>query len=136
MPRQKNDKRNLPRVELTFAQRNKWDDAWLTHWFYVKVEMAWLGAEFPFYAPFGPMDVLTTPSFIQTAVVTKCEAAYRAVGPLISGHNLVEEYVAAQAWPLSADFAKPFKLVEKKVSWSEKAVPYPCFELSKERGAD
>nr|XP_034585421.1 uncharacterized protein LOC117848200 [Setaria viridis] len=82
------------------------------------------------------MDVLTTPSFIHTAVVTKCEAAYRVAGPLVSGRDLIEEYVAARVWPLSAEFAKPFKLVEKKVSWSEKPVQYPCFESGIERDAD
>nr|XP_034583466.1 uncharacterized protein LOC117846414 [Setaria viridis]XP_034583473.1 uncharacterized protein LOC117846414 [Setaria viridis] len=136
VPRRKNDKRNLPRVELTFAQRNKWDNAWLTHWFYVKIEMAGLGTGFPFYAQYGPMDLLTTPSFIQTALVTKCEAAYRVARPLISGRDLVEEYVAARVWPLSADFAKPLELVEKKVSWSEKIVSFPCFELNKDEVGD
>lgn len=38
--RRKNEKKNIPRIELSFAQKNKWEDDWLGHWFYVKTEMA------------------------------------------------------------------------------------------------
>lgn len=37
--RRKNSKKQIERVELSQAHKNKWDDDWLSYWFYVKVDM-------------------------------------------------------------------------------------------------
>lgn len=127
--RRKNKRRNIPRLELSFAQKNKWEDDWLGHWFYARVEIRGVGTDFRFAATIAPIDVLTTPSFTQSSVVSKCEAAYRAAAKCIIGRDLVEEYIASAMWPLLAEFSKPFKLEEKTVSWKNSPLIYPCFEV-------
>lgn len=35
--RRENNLKKIQRIELSFAQKNKWGDHWLHYWFYVKV---------------------------------------------------------------------------------------------------
>lgn len=66
--RRENEKKKIQRIEPLFAQKNKWDDDWLRHWFYVRIEMPGIVGDcnpvFPFHAPLGPMDVATGHSAI------------------------------------------------------------------------
>lgn len=101
----KNKSKKIARVELSLAQRNRWDDDWLQYWFYIKIDMSNASsigrAFYSFYNSLGPMDITTAPLFFKSGAVKDCENAYVLASSSITGQDLVEEFLVANIWPLS-----------------------------------
>lgn len=38
-PRQESVKKNLKKLDLSYAQKNRWDSKWLNYWFYLKASV-------------------------------------------------------------------------------------------------
>lgn len=75
----KNERQGLERIQLSFAQKNRWDDDWLNYWFYVKVEMKNNGDRqlvYPFHMTIRTMGVATTPPVVRSKMVKKYESAF------------------------------------------------------------
>jgi len=62
-----------------------------------------------------------------------CLDAFSKAAVLISGRDLIEEFVCAKIWPLAASWG-PDSFVKAKVHASKEALPFPKVDLVKPPG--
>ncbi|RLN03736.1 putative retrotransposon protein [Panicum miliaceum] len=105
IPQRGNKVLHLDHVEISFSQKNKWDDDRCRYWFYAKVEFPGaegvgggfsLASKVELFAHRNPaaFDTLS-PGFVE------CEAAFRLAAKSIGCRDFVE-YLAAKVWPLTS----------------------------------
>jgi hypothetical protein len=104
-----------------------------SYWFYVKVDMsAMSGYEGPAHPLSTPIEALTvactTPYNHRAAVIRNVENAFHLVGSILASRDIVEEFTAAQIWPISCGWA-PTEIVNFSVNWAAQEVPFPKFSL-------
>jgi hypothetical protein len=96
----------------------------------------------------GPADPLSTPIEALTAVSTaeynhravgirNCENVFHLASAILGGRDIVEEFVAAQIWPISYGWA-PNEIAHFNVNWAAQEIPFPKFgiELGDGQSAD
>jgi hypothetical protein len=96
---------------------------------YVKVDMSkasgYTGPAYPFYSPMAPVTAISTASYNGRALGFKsCENAFFPASTILGGRDAIEEFVAAQIWPLS-DGWKTLDVVFLDVDWASQKVPFP-----------
>lgn len=107
--RRENKRKNIRRVELSFAQ-NKWENNWPLYWFYVKVGRPDpLNPEttiYPFAWDVEELKVTHVPDYDSKPETFKscCRAFYLATMTL-SCRDVFEEALTANIWPLSRGWA-------------------------------
>ena len=100
----------LDKVVLSPAQKNKWKRNWLEYWFYAKIgfpdpegsgeERYLLASDIePFEHTFQPAYNKRAPGF------KPCLEAFMIACQVCGGRDVVEEFLAAGVWPLSAGWA-------------------------------
>ena len=110
VPRKSNKKTGLSKVVLAAAQKNKWEENWLEYWFYAKIgfpdpegsgeERYLLASNIePFEHTFQPAYNKRAPGF------KPCLEAFMTACQVCRGRDVVEEFLAAGVWPLSAGWA-------------------------------
>jgi hypothetical protein len=58
---------------------------------------------YPFYSPMAPLNAVCTASYKQHAAdFESCENAFSLASTIISGRDVIEEFVAADILPISA----------------------------------
>lgn len=63
--RRKNEKQGIKRIELSHAQRNRWEDDWLNYWFYIKIDISdAFGINRPFYPFYAPLAQWILPQLL------------------------------------------------------------------------
>jgi hypothetical protein len=87
----------------------------------------------------GPAHSLSTPMEALNAVCTadynhwavgirSCENAFHLASTILGGRDIIEEFVAAQIWPISYGWA-PTEIVNFNVNWAAQEVPFPKFGI-------
>lgn len=128
-----NKQKKLRRVELSFAQKNKWGEDWTHYWFYVKVgrpdPLSPESTIYPFACGVEDLDVTYAPDYDGKPAAFKacCDAFYLATTTL-SGRDVIEEALAVGILPLSRGWA-PLRMESKVFPSCQKELPYPRFDL-------
>jgi hypothetical protein len=106
---------------------------WSSNWFYVKVDMSsvpgYEGPAHPFSAPIEALSAISTASYNHRATgIRNCESAFHLASTIIGGHDIIEEFTAAQVWPISYGWAST-EVVNFNVNWEAQEVPFSRFGL-------
>jgi len=127
-------------LELSYAQKNKWETGWTDYWFYVRVPGVRIrdqpdSRSWPLAFKRGEMDPFTRvePTGAMDAERLKCDEAFGKACRYSSGRDLVEEMVAASFWPLEKR-AKPLVLKKMRlpVFGSAEGEYVPCFGFQRD----
>jgi hypothetical protein len=103
------------------------------HSFYVKVDMptvpSYEGPALPFSSPIEALSAISTASYNHRAAgIRNCESAFHLASTIVGGRDIIEEFTAAQIWPISCGWA-PTEIVTFSVNWAAQKVPFPRFGL-------
>ena len=122
-------------VELSYCQKNRWDDDWAQFWFYAKVGFP--SAENPTDVSYPLASKVLSVEHISQADFRRSGIGYKdyldafaSAAGLIGGRDLIEEFICANIWPLSAGWdPNPFGKV--RVRGSKETVPFPKLVLAR-----
>ena len=106
-PRWVNKVQKIERIELSFCQKNKWEDDWEQYWFYTKIGFPSVepseGVSYPLAAKIEEFKHITKADFRRTVAGYKeCYSAFASTTRVVGGRDLIEEYLAAKVWPLTS----------------------------------
>jgi hypothetical protein len=96
------------------------------------------GPTFPLSSPIEELTATCTAPYNHRAVgFRNCESAFHLAGTILGGRDIIEEFVAANIWPISYRWA-PSEIVTFNVNWVAQEVPFPRFgiHLPKDQSAD
>jgi uncharacterized protein YktA (UPF0223 family) len=96
------------------------------------------GPAFPLSSPIEELIATCTAPYNHRAVgFRNCESAFHLAGTILSGRDIIEEFVAANIWPISYGWA-PTEIVTFNVNWAAQEVPFPRFgiQLPKDQSTD
>jgi hypothetical protein len=80
------------------------------------------------------LTAVNTAEFNHRAVgIRNCESAFHLASTILGGRDIVEEFVAAQIWPISYGWA-PNEIVHFNVNWESQEVPFPKFGIKLREG--
>jgi hypothetical protein len=83
------------------------------------------GPDYPLYSPIKAVNATCTASYNHHAVgFSNCESAFHLASTILGGHDVIEEYTAAEIWPISHGWA-PTEIVTFNVNWATQEVPFP-----------
>ena len=97
-PRRTNKTQGIEKMELSFCQKNKWEDDWEQYWFYAKIGFSGddsLGeVSYPLASRIEEFKHITKVDFRRTAPGYKeCCSAFASAARVASGHDQIEEYL-------------------------------------------
>jgi len=128
-------------LEISFAQKNKWSKDWMKYWFYVRTRgMTSTGSDgkkntrYPLASVMIPMKPLTQGTLGPGTEEghEACDRAFALACQYSGGHDLVEEMVVANCWPLRRNMpAMTIEMVSLPVFGEGIRVPFPCFGFEK-----
>jgi len=100
-PRRTNKTHGIDRMELSYCQKNKWEDDWEQYWFYAKIGFPSVdsseGLSYPLAAKVAKFKHITKADFRRTAAgYNECCSAFASAARVVSGRDLIEEYLAAK----------------------------------------
>jgi len=138
VPRRPNKSQRIERVELSYCQKNRWDDDWTEFWFYAKIGFPNADGtgevSYPLASKVLPVEHISQADFRRSAAGYKdCVGAFGSAAGLIGGRDLIEEFICANIWPLSAGW-DPNPLAKVKVRALKESVPFLKLELVKPPG--
>jgi hypothetical protein len=88
------------------------------------------GYEGPAHPLSSPIEALTatcTASYNHRAAgIRNCESAFYLASTILSGRDIIEEFVSAEVWLISHGWA-PTEIVNFNVNWVAQAVLFPRF---------
>jgi hypothetical protein len=96
------------------------------------------GPTFPLCSPIEELTTTCTAPYNHWAIgFSNCESAFHLAGTILGGRDIIEEFVAADIWPISYGWA-PTEIVTFNVNWAAQEVPFPRFslQLRENQGAD
>jgi hypothetical protein len=136
--RRQNTRRGITRIQIAPCCKTNLTDDWNSYWFYVKVDMSRIpgyeGLAHPMSCPIEALTAVNTAEFNHRAVgIRSCENAFHLASTILGGRDIVEEFVAAQIWPISYGWA-PSKIVQFNVNWASQEVPFPKFGIKLREG--
>jgi hypothetical protein len=83
----------------------------------------------PFSTAIEALTAISTASYNHRAVgIRNCERMFHLASTIVGGHDLIEEFVAANVWPISHGW-DPIEIVNFNVNWATQEVPFPQFGL-------
>jgi len=108
VPRRNNKTLRIERVELSYCHKNKWEDDWVQYWFYAKIDFSGTssssGVSHPLASKVLTFEHVNQPDFKRFVPGFKdCCDAFAAAARLISGCDLIEEYLAVKVWSLTSN---------------------------------
>jgi hypothetical protein len=96
--------------------------------------LATTGPAYPLYSPIEAVTATCTAPYNHRAVGFKnCEDASFLASTILGGRDAIEEFVAAEIWPISHGWA-PTEIVTFNVNWATQQVPFPRFGLRLKEG--
>jgi hypothetical protein len=121
------------RIQIAPCCKTNFTKDWNSYWFYVKVDMSKIpnyeGPAFPLSSPIEELIATCTAPYNHRAVgFRNCESAFHLAGTILSGRDIIEEFVAANIWPISYGWA-PTEIVTFNVNWAAQEVPFPRFGI-------
>jgi uncharacterized protein YktA (UPF0223 family) len=133
-----NSQKGLTRIPLMPYCKTNFSEEWSSYWFYVKVDMSkipgYTGLAYPLYSPIEAVTATCIAPYNHQAVgFRNCENAFFLASMILGGHDVVEEFVAAETWPISHGWA-PAEIVTFNVNWATQEVPFPRFGLQLKEG--
>jgi len=122
-------------MELSYCQKNKWEDDWEQYWFYAKIGFPSAESSgeisYPLAAKIEEFKHVTKADFRRTAPGYKgCYSAFASAARVVSGRDLIEEYLAAKVWPLTRGWL-PGSFSKVRVAGLKDRLPFPVFGLKK-----
>lgn len=137
-PRRSNKVQKIERIELSFCQKNKWEDEWVQYWFYAKIAFSAsdpsCGVSYPLAMKVRLFIYVTKADFRRTVPGYKdCCVAFASAAGVISGRDLIEEFLAAKVWPLT-DGWLPGNFSKIEISGLMDKLPFPKFHLERPAG--
>jgi uncharacterized protein YktA (UPF0223 family) len=96
------------------------------------------GPTFPLYSPIAELTATCTTSYNHRVVgFRNCESAFHLASNILGGRDIIEEFVAANIWPISYGWA-PTEILFFNVNWAAQEVPFPRFgiQLPEDQNAD
>jgi hypothetical protein len=96
------------------------------------------GPTFPLSLPIAELTATCTAPYNHRAVgFRNCESALHLASKILGGRDIIEEFVAANIWPISYGWA-PTEILFFNVNWAAQEVPFPRFsiQLPEDRSAD
>jgi hypothetical protein len=129
--RRQNARKGLTRFQISPCYKTNLSKDWSTYWFYVKVDMSRVpGYEGPTHPLSSPIDAMTatcTASYNHRVVgIRNCESAFHLASTILGGRDIIEEFVAAEVWPISCGWA-PTEIMNFNVNWATQVVSFPRF---------
>jgi hypothetical protein len=108
--RRQNTRRGITRIQIAPYCKTNLTKDWSSYWFYVKVDMSMIsgyeGPAHPLSTPIGALTAVNTAEYNHRAVgIRSCENAFHLASTILGGRDIVEEFVAAQIWPISHGWA-------------------------------
>jgi hypothetical protein len=77
---------------------------------------SYIGPAYPLYSPIEAMTATCTAPYNHPAIGFKnCESAFHLASMILGGHDVIEEFVAADTWPISHGWA-PTEIVTFNVN--------------------
>jgi RNA polymerase subunit RPABC4/transcription elongation factor Spt4 len=131
--RRQNTRKGITRNQIAPCCKTNFTEDWSSYWFYVKVDMSAIpsyeGIAHPLSSPIEALtDVCTAAYNHRAAGIRSCENAFHLVSTILGGRDIIEEFTAAQIWPISYGWA-PTEIVNFIVNWATQEVPFPKFGL-------
>jgi hypothetical protein len=96
------------------------------------------GPAFPLSSPIAELTATyTTPYIHRTVGFRIYESAFHLASKILGGRDIIEEFVAANIWPISYGWA-PTEILFFDVNWVAQDVPFPRFgiQLSEDQNTD
>jgi hypothetical protein len=136
--RRQNTRRGITRIQIAPCCKTNFTEDWSSYWFYVKVDMSTIsgyeGPTHPLSAPIEALTVVSTAEYNHRAVgIRSCENVFHVASTILGGREIVEEFVAAQIWPISYGWA-PSEIVQFNVNWASQEVPFLKFGIKLREG--
>jgi hypothetical protein len=128
-----NTRKGITRIQIAPCCKTNFAKDWSSYWFYVKINMSAIsryeGPANPFRTPIEALTAVSTASYNHRAIrIRDCESMFHLASTIIGGRDLIEEFVAANIWPISHGGA-PREIVSYNVNWATQEVPFPRFGL-------
>jgi hypothetical protein len=129
--RRQNTRKGITRIQIAPCCKTNLTDDWNSYWFYVKVDMSevcgYEGPAHPLSCSIEALTTVNTAEFNHRAVgIRNCESAFHLASTILGGRDIVEEFVAAEIWPISYGWA-PNEIMYFNVNWATQEVPFPKF---------
>jgi uncharacterized protein YktA (UPF0223 family) len=87
------------------------------------------GPAFPLPSPIEELTATCTAPYNHRAVgFRNCEGAFHLASTILGGRDIIEEFIAANIWPISYGWA-PSEIVTFNVNWVAQEVPFPRFGI-------
>jgi hypothetical protein len=87
------------------------------------------GPSHPLSSPIETLTAVCTAAYNHRAAgIRSCENVFHLASTILGGCDIIEEFTAAQIWPISYGWA-PTEIVNFNVNWATKEVPFPKFGL-------
>jgi hypothetical protein len=87
------------------------------------------GSACPLSCSIEPLTAVNAAEFNHRAVgIRNCENAFHLASTILGGRDIVEEFVAADIWPISDSWA-PNEIVYFNVNWATQEVHFPKFGI-------
>jgi hypothetical protein len=136
--RRQNLRKGLNRIQLAPCSKTNFAKDWSSYRFYLKVDMSkvpgYTGPAYPFCLPMLPVTAVCTASYDKYATgFESCENAFLLANTIIGGRDVIEEFVPADIWPISAGW-QPASMIHLTVDWVTQQVHVPRFNLRLKEG--
>jgi hypothetical protein len=87
------------------------------------------GPDHPFSTPIEALIAISIASYNHRAAgIRNCESMFHLASTIVSGRDIIVEFVAVNIWPISHGWA-PREIVNFNVHWATQEVPFPLFGL-------
>jgi hypothetical protein len=116
----KNAQKGLMRIQIAPCCKTNFSEDWSSYWFYVKVDMSKVpgydGLSHPLSSPIEALTATCTTSYNHRAAgIRNCESALHLASTILGGRDIIEEFIAAEVWPISYGWA-PIEIVNFNVN--------------------
>jgi hypothetical protein len=131
--RRQNTRKGIMRIQIAPCCKTNFTKDWSSYWFYVKIDMSAIsgyeGSANPFSTPKEALTAVSTASYNHRAIdIRNCESMFHLASTIVSGRDLIEEFVAANIWPISHGWT-PREIMSFNVNWATQEVHFPLFGL-------
>jgi hypothetical protein len=87
------------------------------------------GPAHPLSSTIEALTATCTASFNHRAAgIRNCESAFHLASTIVGGSDIIEEFVAAEVWPISYGWP-PTEIVNFNINWAAQAVTFPQFGI-------
>jgi hypothetical protein len=136
--RRQNTRKGITRTQIALCCKTNLTDDWNSYWFYVKVDMSevpgYEGPACPLSCSIAPLTAVNVAEFNHRTVgIRNCKIAFHLASTILGGREIIEEFVAAEIWPISCDWA-PSEIMYFNVNWATQEVPFPKFGIKLREG--